>query len=65
MPAADSALQPDQIAKARRLLARPAVKEPLWPALGAAAFAASAAMMLATAMILAPPVTTEHVVSSR
>ncbi len=66
MPQADSAhdpmLQAAQYNQVRRLLAAPVQKERVWPALCAAAFAASAALALATAMILAPPVVTEHVV---
>ena len=62
MPPADSALDATMIARARRLLAGPQAQERVWPALIAAAFAASTALALATAMILAPPVTTTHVV---
>ena len=69
MPTRDStpapgALDPDQIARARMLLSRPIPPERVWPTLCAAAFAASTALMLATATILAPPVITEHVVHS-
>ena len=66
MPTRDSAaaLDPDQIARARLLLRRPVAQERVWPVLCAAAFAASTALMLATATILAPPVITEHVVHS-
>ena len=59
-----SALDPDQIVRARTLLLKPMARERVWPALCAAAFAASTALMLATATILAPPVITEHVVHS-
>ena len=62
MTTADSVLDADQIARARLLLVTPAVKDSMWPALCAAAFAASTALTLATAMILAPPVITQHVV---
>ncbi|MDP3856007.1 hypothetical protein [Phenylobacterium sp.] len=62
MPPPDSALDAVMIARARRLLHGPEVRERVWPALCAAAFAASAALALATAMIVAPPVTTTHVV---
>ncbi|CAN7350728.1 hypothetical protein LJR164_002038 [Phenylobacterium sp. LjRoot164] len=62
MTPADSALDPDQMAYARSLLRAPVQRERAWPALGAAAFAAVAALALAAAMITAPPVTTTHVV---
>ena len=58
------ALETGAMARARALLAQPLPKESLWPVLCAAAFAASTALMLATAMIMAPPVITEHVVQS-
>lgn len=61
MSPADSALDPDQIARARALLATPARRERMWPVLCAAAFAAASALALATAMILAPPVTLSHI----
>ncbi|WP_300579367.1 hypothetical protein [Phenylobacterium sp.] len=60
MTVADSALDPDALAQARRLLATPAPSERLWPVLAAAAFAAVAALALAGAMITAPPVVTQH-----
>jgi hypothetical protein len=62
--AAASSLDPDQMARARLLLRRPVARERVWPTLCAAAFAASTALALATATILAPPVVTEHVVHS-
>ena len=62
MSPADSALDSDLIAQARRLLETPIASESTWPVLGAAAFAACMALALATAMILAPPTTTRHVV---
>ena len=60
----DSVLDLDQIAHARRLLTSPSTKESMWPVLCAAAFAASTALMLATAMIVAPPVITQHLVQT-
>lgn len=64
MPPSDSlhapALDPAEIHRARRLLASPTVKERVWPALAAAAFAACAALSLAAAMIVAPPTTLSH-----
>ena len=62
MTPADSALDPDQLAYARTLLRPPVVRERVWPALAAAAFAAVAALSLAFAMIAAPPVSTTHAV---
>ncbi|CAN5457115.1 hypothetical protein BH10PSE5_BH10PSE5_36000 [soil metagenome] len=64
MTTADSVLDADQITRARLLLMTPVVKESMWPVLCAAAFAASTALTLATAMILAPPVITQHMVQS-
>ncbi len=63
MPQADSALDAVMMARARKLLAAPVERQRVWPAVCAAALAASAALALATAMILAPPVTTTHVVA--
>ena len=60
-----SALDPEVMAQARALLARPEHKERLWPALGAAGFLAVSALAFATAMILAPPLTSEHVAEQR
>ena len=66
MPLSDSmhqpGLDPAKLARARKLLATPKTKERVWPALCAAGLAAVAALALATAMVLAPPVTTQHVV---
>jgi hypothetical protein len=60
MALADSALQADQMALARRLLKAPARRERTWPVLASAAFAAVSALTLATVMILSPPVVTTH-----
>jgi hypothetical protein len=60
----DSTLDPQQTARIRELLRRPPAKASMWPALGAAFFAAVSALAFATAMILAPPVISEHVVES-
>ena len=62
MTVSDSALDADALAQARALLAPPQRRERLGPVLGAAAFAAVAALTLAAAMITAPPVVTQHVV---
>jgi hypothetical protein len=56
-----SALDPDAMAQARALLIRSEPKERLWPVLGAAGLLAISALAFATAMILAPPLTSEHV----
>lgn len=47
--------------KARRLLDRPARREPLWPALLAATALAITSVAFAVASVLAPPLQTEHV----
>jgi hypothetical protein len=60
-----SALDGEAMARARALLVRPAPRERLWPVLGAATLLAISALAFATAMILAPPVVTEHVVRAR
>jgi hypothetical protein len=62
MAAADTNLDPDAMSRARALLAPAAVPERMWPVLAAAALAAISALTFATAMIVAPPVVTEHVV---
>jgi hypothetical protein len=55
------ALDPDALARARRLLEKPMRKDHVWPALAAAAALALSALAFATAMITAPPLVTEHV----
>ncbi|HLZ76207.1 hypothetical protein [Phenylobacterium sp.] len=60
MSATDSALDAEQMARARRLLERPRRAERMWPVLAAAGFLAVAALTFATAMIMAPPLHTEH-----
>jgi hypothetical protein len=64
MPGLDPALDPDAIARARTLLEAPRPKEKLWPVLGAATLLALSALAFATAMIMAPPVVSEHVAKS-
>jgi hypothetical protein len=61
MPAADSALEPGEMARARALLAAPARRDPMWPALVAAVLLAAASVVFAAVSVLSPPVTTEHV----
>jgi hypothetical protein len=60
----DSALDADAISRARALLTPAPPRERMWPVLGAAAFFAVSALAFATAMIMAPPLITEHVVKS-
>jgi hypothetical protein len=60
----DSALKPEDTARIRGLLTPRPKTERMWPVLAAAFFAAFCALAFATAMILAPPVVTSHVVRS-
>jgi hypothetical protein len=61
MPGLESSLDPEALARARTLLEAPKPKERLWPVLGAATLLALSALGFATAMIMAPPVVSEHV----
>ena len=61
MRKSDSTLDMAALDRARVLLAPPTRREPLWPALVAAIALALSAVAFATAMVLAPPVKTEHV----
>ena len=66
MASSDSAMDPKAVASARRLLASPqAPAERVWPALAAATLFAISALSFAVAMVMAPPVTTEHVAAGR
>ena len=65
MPTADSVLDHEQIARCRRLLSPPKRTQSIWAPLGAAAFLAVSALVFAVAMIVAPPVATEHVAPQR
>jgi hypothetical protein len=60
MSMGDSALNPQQVARARALLKPPVRKDPMWPALLAATALAITSVAFATAMVLAPPLQTEH-----
>jgi len=60
----DSALDADAMSRARALVTPAVAKERMWPVLGAAAFFAISALVFATAMVMAPPLVTEHVVRS-
>ena len=64
MTSVDSALDPEAMTRARRLLAPVAPQRRLWPVLTAAACLAISTLAFATAMILAPPVVSQHVVAS-
>jgi hypothetical protein len=59
---ASSALDPDAMEQARALLARPERPERMWPVLAAAGLLAVSALAFATAMIMAPPLVSEHAV---
>jgi hypothetical protein len=60
----DSALNPAEIGRIRALLAPRIRRERMWPVLAAALLAAVSALAFATAMIMAPPVVSQHVVQS-
>jgi hypothetical protein len=60
----DSALDPAATARIRALLNPLKKRERMWPVLGAAFLAAISALAFATAMIMAPPVVSEHVIQS-
>ena len=60
----DSALDPLETARIRALLAPRRRRERMWPVLAAAFLAAVSALAFATAMIMAPPVISEHVARS-
>lgn len=60
MSMSDSALDPEEVARARALLKAPMRRDPMWPALLAATALAVTSVVFATVMVLAPPVTTEH-----
>jgi hypothetical protein len=60
MATAPSALDYAALARARGLLKPPLRRERAWPALAAAALLAVSALGLATAMVMAPPLVSEH-----
>jgi hypothetical protein len=60
----DSALDPEEVARIRAALTPRPAKERMWPVLGAALLAAASALAFATAMIMAPPVVSEHVIQN-
>ena len=61
MASPTSALDPEAMARARRLLERPRPAERTWPVLGAAALLAVSAIVFAVAMITAPPLVREPI----
>jgi hypothetical protein len=61
MPTADSALDANEIARARALLKPIKASQRIWPVLAAATFLAISALVFATAMVLAPPLVSQHV----
>jgi hypothetical protein len=60
MAKAPSALNSAAMARARGLLKAPLKRERAWPALAAAALLAVSALAFATAMVMAPPLVSEH-----
>jgi hypothetical protein len=65
MAAPTTVLDPDAMTRARSLVERPQRRERMWPVLGAAGLLAVSALTFATAMIMAPPLTSEHVAHQR
>jgi hypothetical protein len=65
MATPDSALDLDEMARARALLEKPKTPERMWPVLGAAGLLAISALTFATAMVMAPPIVSEHVADQR
>jgi hypothetical protein len=64
MAMADSALNSAATARIRALLNPRPRRQRMWPVLAAALLTAVSALAFASAMIMAPPVITEHVVKS-
>jgi len=65
MATCPSALDSDALARARALLAPRRRPERTWPAIAAAGLLAVSALGFATAMILAPPLISQHVAPTR
>ena len=61
MTTAHFTLDADEIARARALLGPVKSRQRVWPVLAAAACLAVSALAFATAMILAPPLVSQHV----
>lgn len=60
MSMSDSALNPQDVARARALLKAPVRRDPMWPALLAATALAVTSVVFATVMVLAPPLEIQH-----
>jgi len=60
----DSTIDPVATARIRALLNPVKKRERMWPVLAAALLAAVSALAFAAAMIMAPPVVSEHVIQS-
>jgi hypothetical protein len=65
MAAAGTVLDSEALARARALVGPPTTRERMWPVVAAAALAAVSALAFATAMIIAPPVVTQHIEGSQ
>jgi hypothetical protein len=65
MVGVDSVLNHEDMARARSLLEKPRGPERMWPVVAAAGLLAISALAFATAMIMAPPLTSEHVAVER
>ena len=65
MATCPSALDFEALARARELLAPRRRPERTWPAIAAAGLLAASALAFATAMILAPPLISQHVATER
>jgi len=61
MTSPHSALDAQEIARARALLGPVKIRQSIWPVLAAAACLAVSALAFATAMVLAPPLVSQHV----
>ena len=60
-----SALDTEAMDRARALLEPPERPQRMWPVLGAAAMLAISALAFATAMVMAPPLVSEHLAQDR
>ena len=60
MVMSDSNLDATALAQARALLSPPSRPERLWPVLSAAGLLAISSLAFATAMVVSPPVTSQH-----
>jgi len=65
MADAAHAIDPEALARARALVETPARTASMWPVLAAAAALALSAMVFATVMVTAPPLTHEHPAQAR